>query len=91
MEQGSGLVRRRHRRGKKRRNKLRLGLRVAASLVILALAAALSAGMVHIVERPMPPFEALADQLPKVYDPTMPQKAQEAHEVEEPMDADFSR
>ncbi len=69
MEQQSGLVRKRHRRGQRRRNKLRLALRVLVSLVGLAIAAALSAGIVHVVERPVPPIGALADKLPA---PTVP-------------------
>lgn len=70
----SGLVRKRHRRGKRRRDGLRLALRVAGSVVVLAIAAALSAGMVRVVERPLPPFEALADRLPEApVDPTLPQ------------------
>ncbi len=64
VKQTSGLVRKRHRRGQRRRNKLRLALRVLVSLVSLAIAAALSAGIIHIVERPVPPIEALADKLP---------------------------
>ena len=62
MQQRSGLIHKRHRRGKKRRDKLRLGIRVVLSLAVLALAAALSAGVVHVVERPVPPFEVLATQ-----------------------------
>jgi hypothetical protein len=71
--QPSGLVRKLHRRGKRRRDKLRLALRVVGSLVVLAMAALLSAGMVHVVERPVPPVESIADRVPvPVVDPTLP-------------------
>jgi len=73
VQQRSGLVRNLHRRGKKRRDRVRLALKVLASLLVLGAAAGLSAGVVHVVERPLPPFEVLADQLPDgVVDPTIP-------------------
>jgi len=59
----SGLIHKRHRRGKKRRDKVRLALRVGLSMVLIGLAAALSAGIIHVVERPVPPFEAIADEM----------------------------
>lgn len=62
MDIESGLIHKRHRRGKKRRDKRRLALRVSFSLVLIGTALALSAGIVHVVERPVPPFEALAEQ-----------------------------
>ncbi len=74
MEQQSGLVRKRHRRGQRRRNKLRLALRVLFSLVGLAIAAALSAGIIHIVERPVPPIGALVKRLPDPTPPTAPRR-----------------
>jgi hypothetical protein len=61
--QESGLVHKRHRRGKKRRDKVRLALRVGLSMLLIGMAAALSAGIIHVVERPVPPFEAIADEL----------------------------
>jgi hypothetical protein len=49
-------------------------LRVLASLVVIGIAVALSAGVIQVVERPLPPFEALADQLPTPFvDPTIPE------------------
>ena len=62
MDQGSGLIHKRHRRGKKRRDKLRLALRIALSLVALGIAAALSVGIIHVVERPVPPFKSMAER-----------------------------
>lgn len=62
VDQASGLVHKRHRRGKRRRTKRRLALRVTLSLVALTIAWALSAGIVHIVERPVPPFKGMAYQ-----------------------------
>ena len=60
VNSGSGLVRKRHGR-RKRRTGLRLALRVLASLILIGIAVALSAGMIHVVERPLPPFKVLAD------------------------------
>jgi hypothetical protein len=77
--QPSGLVRKLHRRGKRRRDKLRLALRVVGSLVVLAIAVLLSAGVIHVVERPVPPFESIAERLPHpVVDPTIPEQVPEA-------------
>ncbi len=61
MGHESGLIHKRHRRGKKRRDKTRLALRITFSLLLIALAASLSAGIIHVVERPVPPFEAMAE------------------------------
>ena len=56
---------------------LPLALRVLVSLVGLATAAALSAGIVHIVERPVSPIEALAERLPEPTPPTVRTPAQQ--------------
>lgn len=69
MDQGSGLVRKRHRRGRRRRDKLRLALRVLVSLIGLAIAVGLSAGMIRVVERPVLPIKALAEQFPTATPP----------------------
>jgi hypothetical protein len=58
----SGLIHKRHRRGKKRRDKERLALRVALSTLLIGIALALSVGIVHVVERPVPPFKAMAEE-----------------------------
>ena len=47
------------------------------SLVGLATAAALSAGIIHIVERPVSPIEALAKRLPEPTPPTARSSAQQ--------------
>lgn len=71
MEQASGLDHRRYRRGRRRRDKLRLWLRVALSFVMLAIAAALSAGIVQVVERPLPPIRGMSDLVPPGADPLL--------------------
>lgn len=62
MDQASGLIHRRHLRGKRRRAKRRLAVRVMFSLVALTIAWALSAGIVHVIERPVAPFKAMVEQ-----------------------------
>ena len=62
MRQASGLIHKRHRRGKKRRDKVRLALRVGFSLLLIGMAVGLSAGIVHVVERPVPPFKGMAEE-----------------------------
>jgi hypothetical protein len=48
-------------------------MRVVVSVALLATAAGLSAGVIHVVERPLPPLKALADTMPgDIVDPTMP-------------------
>ena len=64
MEGESGLIRKRHRQGKKHRHGVRLALRVGLSLVLIGVAAALSAGIVHVVERPLPPFTGMVERQP---------------------------
>ncbi len=78
MRSASGLIHKRHRRGKRRRDRLRLALRLAFSLVLLGAAAGLSAGIVHMVERPLPPFEAMAT--------LQPEPASQPPVVEEPLE-----
>ena len=57
----SGLIRKTHRRGQKRRYRTRLALRTVLYLVVIAFAAVLSAGVIHVVERPVPPLKVLAN------------------------------
>jgi len=64
VESESGLIRKRHRRGKKHRHRLRLGLRVGLSLVLIGVAAAVAAGIVHVIERPLPPFKGMVERQP---------------------------
>lgn len=58
----SGLVHKKHRRGKKRRDRLRLALRAAIYVVVLGFGVGLSAGIIHVVERPILPFKAMASE-----------------------------
>ena len=58
------LVHRHRRRGDRRRQKLQLAFRLLLSVAVVGVAAALSAGVVHLVERPVPPWKLLADRLP---------------------------
>lgn len=53
-----GLVQKR--RGNRRRQKARLALKLGLSLGCLALAMALSAGIIRVVERPVPPWKTMA-------------------------------
>jgi hypothetical protein len=66
INEPSGLVHKRHRRGKRRRTKLRLAVRVALSIAMIAAAAGLSAGIVHVVERPVAPFKSMATSIPEL-------------------------
>ena len=47
------------RRRRRRRKKLRIVLRLTIPLFLLALAALLSAGIVHVLERPVAPMKVL--------------------------------
>ncbi len=62
MGRPSGLVQTRHRRGRWSRTNLRLALQLALAVFAIATAAALSAGVVHVIERPVSPFEPVSDQ-----------------------------
>ena len=66
MQQSDMLVRKRNRPGARRRKKLRVALRLTFSLVLVLLAAALSAGIVRVVERPIAPWQGQADLPPGV-------------------------
>ncbi len=64
MNEGDTLVRNTHRRGKRRRQKLKLALQVLLSAIFLGVSLVLSAGVVRVVERPVAPWahEAGSDQ-----------------------------
>ena len=72
MGRPSGLVHGRHRRGRRRRTQLRLALQVALAICAIAIAAALSAGVIHVVERPVSPFEPVSDQERRAFQPAEP-------------------
>lgn len=91
VTRGSGLVHRSHRRGKKRRDRARLALRVVGSALLIAIAAALSVGIVHVVERPVPPIRGMAGLPPSPpVPPSMPGVAGDAPPASEPGEADGS-
>jgi len=55
-------VHKRHRRGRRRRTNLRLALQLVLAIFAIATAAALSVGVIHVIERPVSPFEPASDQ-----------------------------
>ena len=72
MEQASGLDHKRYRRGRRRRDTLRLYVRAGLSLLLLAIAVVLAAGIIRVVERPLPPIRGMSDLVPPGADPLRP-------------------